>query len=166
MKKETWKKLGKYLFYFIIFSFLGALLEYLFGLIRGNPIFYWRSLYLITGLKIPFIPFYGGVFLLLVLFQDFLSKKKVPFYYWGLLNSTLVISWELLGGLIGLYIFKELIWDYSTHILNFMGIISLPMFLLWVVGGYVFSFIYLYVNKILRKNEIRNNTLLQNRREG
>ncbi|MCK5043996.1 hypothetical protein KAR52_03285 [Candidatus Pacearchaeota archaeon] len=149
--KNWWKKLGKYSIYFVIFSFLGALLEYLFGLIMGNPVFYFRSLYLITGLKIPFIPFYGGVFLILILFQNFLSKKKIPFYSWGLLNTILIISWELLWGLIGLYIFKRLIWDYSTHILNFMGIISLPMFLLWVAGGYVFSLIYVCVNKVLRK---------------
>lgn len=149
MKKE--EKLFKYLIMFIAFSFLGAFVESMFGLISGGHVFfYWRSLYLVTSLKIPFIPFYGIIFLLLFQFQEYLNKKNVPFVYWGILNAFLILFYEFIFGVIGLLIFNKLIWDYSTHIFNFMGVISLSMFLLWIVGGYVFSLIYLLWKRKLK----------------
>ena len=152
MEKQTKKKIIKYSVLFILFSFIGALLEYLFTLIVGVPIsYYWRSLYLLTGLKIPFIPFYGGIFLLLIFIQRLLQSKKVPFILWGGINAFLIIIYEFIFGLLGFKTFKVLIWDYTSHIPNMMGIISLNMSILWILAGYLFSIIYLIINQKIVK---------------
>jgi uncharacterized membrane protein len=146
MKKKARKnKLLKYFIYFIIFSFMGSLIEYLFGFFGGTGIAFDKALYEMFNIKFYFIPFYGIVGLTLIFFENFfekINKHKIKFIYQGLLNGIVIVSWELVGGLFSIFIYGHNFWDYSNQSLNFMGIISLQMSLLWVVMGYFFSFIY------------------------
>ncbi len=157
MKKEKVKskkkksKFLKYLIYFVIFSFLGSLMEYLFGFFGGAGIAYDKAIYEMFNLKIYFISFYGLVGLSLVFFNNFMEKrkKKIKFFYRGLFNGILIVSWELIGGLFSIFVYGHSFWDYSNHPFNFMGIISLRMALLWIVAGYFFSLAYkLIIRKI------------------
>ncbi len=152
MKKRNLKNtLIRYLVYFIVFSFIGSLIEYLFGFVGGSGIAYYRSLYELTNIKIYFIPFYGIVGITLILFGRIFDKRKINFYYQGLLNGLLIISWELIGGLFAITIFGHNLWDYSNQMLNFRGIICIQISLLWILTGYIFSFVYKYIIKRFEK---------------
>ena len=155
MKKKKNKKLKKfliYLIYFISFSFIGSLMEYLFGFFGGEGIAYDKALYEILNIKIYFISFYGLVGLTLVLLNNFLEKKKIKFVLRGLINGILIVAWELIGGLFSIFVYGHSFWDYSNHSFNFMGIISLSMSFLWIIVGYIFSFIYEFMIKKINKN--------------
>jgi len=144
MKKGKWLR---YLIYFVIFSLMGSLIEYLFGFFGGTGIAYDRGLYEIFNIKLYFISFYGLVGLSLIFLENFLRKHKIKFIFHGLLNALLIVLWELVGGLFSIATSGHSFWDYSQQPLNFMGIISLPMSLLWIVVGYFFSFIYKFIIK-------------------
>lgn len=147
MKNNTIKK---YSIIFIIFSFLGALLEFLFTKFTNQELFYFdRTFFLLTGIRIPFIPFYGALFVILIALQGFLLRNKIKLIYIGLINGLVMTLWELVWGIVGLKIFNRLLWDYSLQPLNFMGIISLPMSILWIISGYVLAFTYYLINDII-----------------
>ena len=154
MKKKVKpkNKFLKYFIYFIIFSFLGSLIEYLFGFFGGAGIAYDKAIYEMFDLKIYFISFYGLVGLSLVGFNNFIEKReeKIKFFYRGLFNGILIVSWELIGGLFSIFVYGHAFWNYSSQPLNFMGIISLRMALLWTVAGYFFSFIYEFIIKKIK----------------
>ena len=151
-KKEEINKFFIYSVYFIIFSFLGSLIEYFFGFFGGAGIAYDKAIYEMFNLKIYFISFYGLVGLSLVFFNNIIEKrkKKIKFIYRGLFNGILIVSWELIGGLFSIFVYGHSFWDYSNHPLNFMGIISLRMALLWIVAGYFFSLIYEFIIKKIK----------------
>lgn len=150
-KNNLKSNLVRYPVYFIIFSFMGSLIEYLYGFIGGTGISYDRALYELFNIKIFFIPFYGLVGLSLVFFEKILTKHKIKIIYQGLLNGLLIISWELIGGLFSIMVFGHGFWDYSKQPLNFYGIISVKMSLLWILTGYLFSFIYRFFIKKYKK---------------
>ncbi len=147
MKKRNLKILVKYIIYFIIFSFIGSLIEYLFGFLGGRGIAYDRGLYELFNIKIFFIPFYGLVSLILILFDKILDKKNVKFVYRGILNGLLIVSWELIGALFSIAVFGHKLWDYSNHTINLNGMISLQMSFLWIIAGYLFALLYRYIIK-------------------
>jgi uncharacterized membrane protein len=150
VKKKKVNKLLRYLIYFIIFSFIGSLIEYIFGFFGGTGVAYDRGLFEMFNIKIYFISFYGLVGLSLIFFEnlfDKINKQKIKFIYQGLLNGALIVLWELVGGLFSIAVYGHSFWDYSNQPLNFMGIISLPMSLIWILAGYSFSFIYKFVIK-------------------
>ncbi|MDD5012472.1 MAG: hypothetical protein PHQ66_02400 [Candidatus Nanoarchaeia archaeon] len=151
MKEKRNFNFVMYIFYFIAFSFLGSLMEYLFGLVGGRGIAYDKGLFELLNLKLYFIPYYGFVGVILIFFEKLLEKKKVKFVYWGILNAVIILAWELIGGLFSLIVFGHKLWDYSNHFLNFMGIISLQMFLIWIVLGYLFSFLYRHIITFLNR---------------
>jgi len=147
------KRLFNCLLIFFIFSFLGAVIEFCFGSLFGGGIFYDKTIYILFNIKIPFIPIYGLGGILLVLVGNFLDKKRISLWCRGLINGIVVTLFELLGGVISLIVLNRNLWDYSNHFLNLNGMISFPMFVLWIMGGYIFSFIYLGFagNKKLKK---------------
>jgi len=146
MKKRL-KILIRYSIYFIIFSFIGSLLEYLFRFVEGTGIAYDKGLYELFNVKIFFIPFYGLVGLSLIFFDRFLEKKKIKIFYMGILNGLLIVSWEFVGALFSIVVLGHKVWDYSEHILNFNGMISLQMSFLWILIGYLFALLYKYIIK-------------------
>lgn len=145
------KKIIRYSIYFIIFSFVGSLVEYFFGFFGGTGVAYYRSLYELFNIKIYFIPFYGIIGIILILFGRIFDKKKISIYYRGFLNGLLIIAWELIGGLFTIIVFGHNMWNYTEHLLNFKGIISVQMSLLWIAAGYVFSWVYEYAIKRFEK---------------
>jgi len=150
MGKKNKRDLFRYIIYFIIFSFIGSLIEYSFKFFGGAGIAYDQGLYKLLNIKLYFIPLYGLVGLSLVLLENFLEKLKKPkikFVYFGLFNALIIILWELIAGLACIFAFGYVFWDYSGYFLDFMGIISLQVSLLWVVIGYLFSFIYEFIIK-------------------
>ena len=130
-------KLIRYILYFVSFSFIGLIFEYLLG-----SVFYSKGIYGLFHIKIPLLFFYGFGFLILVYFEKYIYSKKASIYFKGLINGLIIISYELFGGLVSILVFGNNLWDYSNHILNFMGIISLPASLIWITSGYLFTIFY------------------------
>jgi uncharacterized membrane protein len=131
-------KLFKYPLFFILFSFIGLIIENIFFFIIGDaPRFYDKSIYLFLGIKIPFILIYGFVGCVLLKVQSI----KMNFLLRGILNGIIIICFEFLIGFISLEL-NYRAWDYSNQFLNLLGIISLQMSILWIILGIVFSFIY------------------------
>lgn len=159
MRKLLNSKYFKLIFYvtcFIAFSFLGSLMEYLFGFFGGTGFAYNRMVEYFFHIKIYFIPYYGTTSLILLMSERFLDKRKIKFVYRGLLIGIIITIWELISGLFTLSTIGINFWDYSSQPFNFLGVISLKMSLLWVGVGYLFSLIYQYILKPvylkLRKN--------------
>lgn len=127
-------------------------MESIFGLFLGRTAFaYDKGLYLLFHVKLFFIPYYGLVGLILVYFEKLFDKKKIPFIYHGLLDSIVILSWELIGGLFSIIVFGQKLWDYSNHFMNFFGIISLQMFFIWICVAYLFSLIYRHIISFLNR---------------
>jgi uncharacterized membrane protein len=128
----------KYPLFFILFSFIGLIIENIFFFIIGDaPRFYDKSIFLFLGIKIPFILIYGFVGCVLLKVQSI----KINFIIRGILNGIIIILSEFIIGLISLQ-FNYRAWDYSNHFMNLLGIISLQMSIIWIILGIVFSFIY------------------------
>lgn len=137
----------RFIIYFIIFSFVGAFIEFCSRFIGGKGIYYDQGLNIFFGHKIPFIPVYGIGGAILVLVQDYLLEKKVNHILFGFVNGVVITIIELISGYFSLFVFGKIFWSYSKQLFNFEGIISFPMFILWVLVGYIFSIIYILIIK-------------------
>lgn len=137
------KRFFNCLLIFLIFSFLGAVIEFCYGSLSGGGMFYDKTIYILLNIKIPFIPIYGFGAILLILVGNFLDNKKVSFWCRGLINGVVITIFELLGGILSLVVLKRNLWDYSNHFLNLNGMVSFPMLILWIIAGYLFSFVYM-----------------------
>lgn len=149
MKKIN-KVIIKYSIVFITFSLLGSLIEFISSLIFGKGVAYDQTIYLITGLKVFFIPFYGIVGMVIFSFENLMSKYKFPIYVKGIINGSTITILELIFGFLGFIIFKVRFWDYSNQFLNLRGYISIGMFLLWSIMGFIFSLIYSSIKKLIK----------------
>lgn len=149
MKKRD-KILIKYSLIFIIFSFLGSLIEFIASLFSGKGFAYDQAIYLLTGLKLFFIPLYGLVGMIIFSFETLMIKFKLPLCIRGLIHGLTITIIELIFGYLGFLILKIKFWDYSNHFLNLQGYISLEMFLLWSVIGFLFSFIFISIKKLMK----------------
>jgi len=148
--KKIAKKLIKYSLVFIIFSFLGSLLEFISSLIFKKGVAYDKTIFLITGLKLFFIPFYGLVGMILLSTENLMSKYKVKICIRGFVHGLTITILELIFGYLGFLLFNVKLWDYSSHLINFQGYISLEMFLFWSIMGFVFSFSECLIKKLIK----------------
>ncbi|MFA5724393.1 MAG: hypothetical protein WC979_09125 [Candidatus Pacearchaeota archaeon] len=156
MKNST-KIILKVILLFVIFSFLGSLIEFSSRFLGGSGRAYDNGIFLLTGLKIYFIYLYGLVGIILLFIEKLYDKLKIKLRWRGLLNGISITIIELISGLITIGIWGFNFWDYSNKLLNFKGIISLPMFLLWTIFGYLFSLFYKFIYKKLNKNSKKIN---------
>ena len=155
MSKKKIKKIWQvYLIYFVIFSFAGFLIEYLFGIAQGRTtIPYDKIIYQFFGMKSIFIPFYGAGAVILIFLENFFRKRKIKFALRGFLDGIIIIIIEFLGGLGGIFLFGEQFWNYSGQAFNFLGIISLKMSFFWILTGYLFSIVYSkFIDKTIRQS--------------
>lgn len=127
--------------YFIIYSFLGWILESTFRTICEKKV-------INTGfLKGPFCPIYGCGAIIMILF---LSEFE---YSWILLFIMSVIFLSLWEYIVGVFLekaFKTKYWDYSDHKFNYKGRICLTNSIAWGILGVAFiKYIHPFVNNIL-----------------
>lgn len=163
VKKNNYYKMNKiissqkilnYTLIFFIFAFLGAVLELIYGNIaNGIGIFYSKGLFILLGIKIPFLPIYGFGGLLLISILNILDNTKVKFIIKGLIASISIIIFELISAGFTYIIFGQYLWDYSSHSMNINGAISLQVSILWIIFVYIVTAIYLKLreNKTFRR---------------
>ncbi len=125
-------------FYFIIYSFLGYIIETIFGIITMGV---WQSRQsFIYG---PFCGIYGVGAVVIIIFSKYFNKNNYTLFIGGILCGSIT---EYL-----ISFFVELIldtrwWDYSNNILNINGRICLLYSIFW---GILTVFLIKYFNPVI-----------------
>lgn len=115
--------------YFIIYSFLGWVLESTFRSILEKKL-------INTGFLIgPLCPIYGFGACIMFLFLQGLSNNIVLLF---IVSFVLLTLWEYVVGVLLEKMFHTKYWDYSNHKINFQGRICLTNSIYWGVLGVVF----------------------------
>lgn len=139
--------LFRIIMYFVIYSFLGWIMESVFRSIIEKKI-------INTGfLRGPFCPIYGiGAIIMLVFLERFQDKPILLFF----IAITLLTAWEYIVGVFLEKIFKTKYWDYSDHKINFQGRICLTNSICWGFLGVAFvKYIHPFIENIVSKIDIQ-----------
>lgn len=149
-KNSIWN----YISYFIIYSFIGCLLETGYGLMTKGVVESRQSF--LFG---PFCVIYGvGAVLIIKL----LSKFKGKWIKLFILSSLLGTAIEFLMSYFGEMIFHFKWWDYSGMNLNIAGRTCLYFSVMWgALGIILIEFVNPFLNKTLEfiKNNVNNQVL-------
>lgn len=115
--------------YFIIYSFLGWIMESVFRSICEKKM-------INTGfLRGPFCPIYGIGAIIMFIFLESLENNIIKLFFVSVIVLTI---WEYLVGVLLEKLFKTKYWDYSDHKLNFQGRICLTNSIYWGILGIIF----------------------------
>lgn len=125
---------------FIIYSFLGWILEVIFKSISTGK-FINRGF--LSG---PFCPIYGFSLVFIDIFLYNVTDNPI---YIFLFSSLIISLLELIVGLLLDKIFNQRWWDYSNNILNFKGYICLKFSLTW---GLICLIVIKYIHPFIIKN--------------
>ena len=106
--------------YFILYSFLGWIMESIFRSICEKKL-------INTGfLRGPFCPIYGiGAIIMFVFLKKFENLPILLFF----ISMIILTAWEYIVGILLEKIFNTKYWDYSDHKFNFQGRICLSNYL-------------------------------------
>lgn len=128
----------EYLFYFLIYSFLGWCTEVIYSALN-------RGVFINPGyLNGPYCPIYGfgSIFVLLSLFN--LRDNKIILFFGAILITSIL---EFLVGWFLEKSFHQRFWDYSNRPFNIKGYICLSFSIYWGIGC-VFIVDYLHPSLI------------------
>ncbi len=139
--------ISELLTYFIIYSFLGWIMESIFRSIIEKKV-------INTGFLIgPICPIYGFGACIMFLFLGNLKNNTILLF---LISFTVLTLWEYIVGVLLEKIFNTKYWDYSDHKFNFQGRICLTNSIYWGILGILFiKFIHPFVQNILGKIDIK-----------
>ena len=115
-------KIFEILTYFIIYSFLGWIMESIVRSVSEKKI-------INTGfLKGPVCPIYGIGAIIMLLFLERYQNKPILLFFIAIIVLT---TWEYLVGVLLEKIFHTKYWDYSEQKFNFQGRICLVNSICW-----------------------------------
>lgn len=122
-----------YLNTFLIYSFIGFIIESVLGVIKGKKI----GSGILYG---PWTPIYGFGCVLILLISNFIFKIFNLNNVLELIISTILITiilttLELIAGILIEKIFHVVFWDYTKLKFNFGKYISLETSLCWMIGS-------------------------------
>lgn len=140
--------------YFIIYSFIGYILETLFGIIAAGVVESRQSF-----LYGPFCAIYGLGAVVMILFLQFFNKNNYTLFLGGILIGS---TTEFLISLIGEMIFHVKWWDYSDLPLNVDGRICVFYSLFWgILAIYLMTYLNPKIDNFIdwTKTKINNNFL-------
>lgn len=132
--------------YFIIYSFLGWVLESIFRSFCEKKI-------INTGFLIgPICPIYGcGAIIMIVFLRNF-SNSKILLFTMSIIFLSL---WEYIVGVILEKLFKSKYWDYSDHKFNYKGRICLTNSIAWgFLGVFFIEYIHPFIINLLKNIDI------------
>ncbi len=129
--------------YFLIYSFLGWIMESIVRTICEKKIINTGFLY---G---PVCPIYGiGAIIMLIFLENFQNKPLLLFF----ISIIILTFWEYIVGVLLEKIFKTKYWDYSDQKFNFQGRICLVNSICWGVLGVLFvKYIHPLILNIISK---------------
>ena len=127
--------------YFVIYSFLGWLLESIVRTICERKI-------INTGFLIgPFCPIYGFGAIIMILF---LNSFKNNIFLLFLISVIVLTLWEYVVGVLLEKFFSTKYWDYSNHKFNYKGRICLTNSIAWGILGVLFiNYIHPFILQML-----------------
>lgn len=127
--------------YFIIYSFLGWVMESIVRTISEKKL-------INTGfLHGPFCPIYGIGAIIMFLFLDNFENKPIILFFIAIIVLTF---WEYIVGVMLEKMFKTKYWDYSEQKFNFQGRICLVNSICWGVLGVLFvKYIHPFIQKMI-----------------
>lgn len=132
--------------YFLIYSFLGWVIESIFRSILEKRI-------INTGfLRGPICPIYGfGAIIMATVLKIFSNNILLLF-----ISSLIILTiWEYLVGLLLEKIFHTKYWDYSDHKINFQGRICMSNSIYWGILGVVFiKYVHPFMQIVIEKIDI------------
>ena len=132
--------------YFLLYSFLGWVMESIFRSIIEQKI-------INTGfLKGPICPIYGiGAFIMAFILNRLSNNIIILF----LASMIILTIWEYVVGVFLEKTFHTKYWDYSDHKINFQGRICLTNSIYWGILGVVFvKYIHPFMQEIIGKVDI------------
>lgn len=129
--------------YFIIYSFLGWVMESIFRSICERKL-------INTGfLRGPFCPIYGIGATIMFLFLEGFEQKPIILFC---IAITLLTIWEYIVGVFLEKVFHTKYWDYSDHKFNFQGRVCLTNSICWGILGVLFvKYIHPFIQAMLAK---------------
>ncbi|MBS6252676.1 MAG: putative ABC transporter permease [Clostridia bacterium] len=132
--------------YFIIYSFLGWVLESIFRSFCEKKI-------INTGfLRGPICPIYGCGAIIMIFFLKNFSSSKILLFIMSIIFLSL---WEYIVGVILEKLFKTKYWDYSDHKFNYKGRICLTNSIAWGFLGVLFiDFIHPAIVNLLKNVDV------------
>lgn len=133
-------QLADLFWYFILFSFIGWILEVTFHLFKEKT---WVNRGFLYG---PLCPVYGLGMVLVLMLTRLLGMQDMPFSLGAFSLHFLLIAWlasllELLVGLTLRFFFHQRWWDYSGEKYQIGGYISLRFSFYWGLGGSFFYYL-------------------------
>lgn len=138
-----------YVFNFVLYSFLGWILEevysyFTFGYFKEHGF-----------LNVPFKPMYGIALFILIMFYYKFKVNNITLLILCIIVPTLI---EYLSGYLLKNIYGEIYWSYKNLKYNFQGLICLKFSIYWSVLSFlVVKYLQLYINKIYyRFNSVCN----------
>ena len=118
--------------YFLVYSFLGWVLESVYKSIMEKK-------FVNSGFVIgPFCPIYGFGAIILYMFLDGFRDNFVLVFLIGVIVFSI---WECLVGYFLEKVFHTKYWDYSNEKFNYRGRICLRMSLVWGILGVFFTYV-------------------------
>ena len=143
MKEELFTLLT----YFVIYSFLGWIIESVFRSILEKKL-------INTGFLIgPLCPIYGFGACIMFLFLENLSNNVILLF---IVSFVILTLWEYIVGVLLEKIFHTKYWDYSNHKINIQGRICLTNSLYWGALGVIFiKIIHPLVQKGIQNVDIK-----------
>ena len=140
-------KIFEILTYFIIYSFLGWIMESIVRSVSEKKI-------INTGfLKGPVCPIYGIGAIIMLLFLERYQNKPILLFFIAIIVLT---TWEYLVGVLLEKIFHTKYWDYSEQKFNFQGRICLVNSICWGILGVIFvKYIHPFVKDLTFKVDIK-----------
>ena len=127
--------------YFVIYSFLGWVLESTVRTICERKM-------INTGFLIgPFCPIYGFGAIIMILFLNEFKSNSILLFFISFIVLTL---WEYIVGVLLEKFFSTKYWDYSDHKFNYKGRICLINSIAWGILGVLFiNYIHPFIIQVL-----------------
>lgn len=127
--------------YFVIYSFLGWVLESIVRTICERKI-------INTGFLIgPFCPIYGFGAIIMILFLNQYKNNIILLFIVSVIALSL---WEYIVGVLLEKFFHTKYWDYSNHKFNFKGRICLTNSIAWGILGVLFiNYIHPFIIQVI-----------------
>lgn len=140
------EQLFNILTYFVIYSFLGWVMESIVRSIAEKKL-------INTGFLVgPMCPIYGIGAMIMLLFLDGF-ENNIPLLF--IVSIVVLTIWEYLVGVLLETIFKTKYWDYSDQKFNFQGRVCLTNSICWGILGVLFvKGIHPAIIKLLEKVNI------------
>ncbi len=129
------------LLYFMLYSFLGWIMESIFRSFCEKKIINTGFLY---G---PVCPIYGLGSVIIIAFMGSMQGKIIETFFLSIVVFTL---WEYFVGVFLEKVFNTKYWDYSNHKINFQGRICLTNSLAWGFLGVAFiNYIHPFIHSLV-----------------